>query len=346
VRTNLFVDLRNPPAWRRPWGQHYGALLERFEEADRLGLAGVCFNEHHFWEDGYSPQPLVMAAAVAARTRRTRVGSSVMLAPLHPAVDIAEQAALVDLISDGRMMLGLGAGYRVPEFEAYGADRDRRFRSLFETAREVRRLWDEGIVTPGPVQERPPIWYGAMGPVGARRAGLLGEGLLWIDDDVCLREYRQGLADGGHDPASARMGGPIHMIVCDDPEEAWSAIKPHLKYHMESYARYGSEGLETGPADSGAGAIDQLALEMDPEDFRSPGPVMQMPAFDVVTPEDAIARLEAWCGELPVLEAMFLDSIAGMPEWMVQRHIELLATKVAPAIARIGIDVSGERVAA
>jgi alkanesulfonate monooxygenase SsuD/methylene tetrahydromethanopterin reductase-like flavin-dependent oxidoreductase (luciferase family) len=339
MRVNLISDLRNPPQWARPWDEHYGVLFERFEEADRLGIEGIFLEEHHFFEDGYSPQPFVMNAAIAARTRRIRLGTAVMIAPLRPAADIAEQAALVDVISNGRMMLGLGAGWRIPEFLSYEADHDGRFKTLYERVREVRRLWDEGVVTPGPIQERPPIWYGAMGPRGARRAGRIGEHLLWMDE-ASLAEYRLGLEEGGHDPDSARVGAPIHLVVVDDPERAWAAIKPHLRYHLESYARYAAETGQPEAPGSETAAPEWLDVTVDPEEVRSKGPIMQMPGFDVVTPEDAVARVKAWCEPLPALEGLFFDSIAGMPEEMVHRNIELLATKVAPELAKVGIDTS------
>jgi alkanesulfonate monooxygenase SsuD/methylene tetrahydromethanopterin reductase-like flavin-dependent oxidoreductase (luciferase family) len=123
----LLFDLRNPEQWHRPWAGHYARTLEWCEEADQRGVGGLWFTEHHLFEDGYLPQPLTFAAAVAARTRRARIGTSVVLPALHHPVDLAEQAALVDLISGGRLELGLGAGYRVPEYQLLGADFGRRF---------------------------------------------------------------------------------------------------------------------------------------------------------------------------------------------------------------------------
>ena len=90
------------------------------EEAERLGAHSVWLTEHHLFDDDYIAQPLVFAAAIAARTRRVRIGTAIVIAPLHSPVEIAEQSALVDVVSGGRLDLGLGAGYRVPEYELYG----------------------------------------------------------------------------------------------------------------------------------------------------------------------------------------------------------------------------------
>src|SRR5581483_7341983 len=112
--TGLFVDMRNPPNGRVPYDQLYGRMLERLQDAERLGIGAVWLTEHHLFEDGYLPQPLTFAAAIAARTERLRIGTAIMQAPLRRAIDIAEQAALVDILSSGRLELGLGAGYRIP----------------------------------------------------------------------------------------------------------------------------------------------------------------------------------------------------------------------------------------
>ncbi|UXX91510.1 LLM class flavin-dependent oxidoreductase [Streptomyces sp. AD2-2] len=89
-----------------------------------------------------------MAAAAAARTSRIRLGTAVVPAPLHAAPELAEQAAIVDIISDGRLDLGLGTGYRVPEYRLYGADLARRYSTTDQRVREIRGLWSESLVTP------------------------------------------------------------------------------------------------------------------------------------------------------------------------------------------------------
>ena len=80
MKVGLFFDLRNPPEWRRPWTEHYARTLELIEGAEAKGADAVWFSEHHFFEDGYLPQPLTMAAAVAARTTRVRIGTAITVA--------------------------------------------------------------------------------------------------------------------------------------------------------------------------------------------------------------------------------------------------------------------------
>jgi alkanesulfonate monooxygenase SsuD/methylene tetrahydromethanopterin reductase-like flavin-dependent oxidoreductase (luciferase family) len=328
VRVGIYTDMRNPPGWRRPWADHYQRVLERIAEAERLGAGSVWVSEHHGFEDGYLPQPLTFAAAIAARTSRMRIGTAIMLGPLRPALDVAEQAAIVDIVSEGRLELGLGTGYRASEYRAYERDIEGRYPKLEALVREIRRLWEEGDCTPPPIQDPPPVWIGAIGPRAARMAGRLGEGLLWLSSAL-LEPYRTGLEEGGHDPSSARMAGLANLIVADDPEAAWPRIAPHLAYQRDSYNRYGAEG------DLSPGTLDSSGEPVDPESLRRAQPEALPPALDVVTPDDAIERLTRWLGPLPVLDVYLWDSIAGMPDDLAERHVELVASRLAPALAAV-----------
>lgn len=169
-RVGLYFDLRNPPAWEVPWAQHYARALETMEQAEALGASALWLTEHHFFADGYLPQPLTMAAAVAARTTRVRIGTAVYLPLLRNPVQVAEEAAIVDILSGGRLDLGIGVGYQPAEFAAFGARMNRRFADLETHVGALRSAW-AGPVTPKPVQSPLPLWGGFFGPRGARLAG-------------------------------------------------------------------------------------------------------------------------------------------------------------------------------
>lgn len=331
MRIGIYQDLRNPPPWRRPWAEHYQRGLARVQRAEELGLDSVWLTEHHFFEDGYLPQPHVYAAAVAARTSRIRIGTAIAL-PLRPAIEFAEQAAVLDIISGGRFELGLGVGYRIPEFEAFGLDARKRFDNFETVLSGVQELLREGGITPMPLQDPFPVWAGVMGPRGARIAGRHGAGLLWLDGKL-LPAYREGLEQGGHDPAAARMSGLINVIVSSDPESAWERIKPHYAYQLDTYARYGAEGTDK----AGALVFEDMGEGVDVEALRAKGDDLTIPFFDVLTPEDLVGRLQRFVGPgLPVVEGFFWDCIAGMDDDLVDEHIELLATKVRPAVEDLG----------
>jgi alkanesulfonate monooxygenase SsuD/methylene tetrahydromethanopterin reductase-like flavin-dependent oxidoreductase (luciferase family) len=323
VKIGIYSDLRNPPGWRRDWTAVYAKTLERIERAEALGLAGAFFTEHHLFEDGYLSQPLLLAAAAAMRTSSIRLGTATMLAPLRPPLDTAEQAALVDVLSGGRLELGVGAGYRVPEFDAYRTTMAGRYERLEQSCREIRRLWEGGMLKPEPVQERLPLWLGAQGPRGARLAGRLGAGLMCLRIDL-LEPYEAGLAEFEGEP-TVRLAGPVNLILADDPERTWTELEPFIAYQAQTYRAYGAEGKPAEEARLGGKSVNLDWL-------RSAGPDMNPPHLDVVTPAEAARRIEAWLGGAPVEHAFFWESIAGMPDAIADRHLELLGTELIPLL--------------
>src|ERR1700730_5097325 len=120
------MSFQNPKQWRVPWQTVYEEGLEFVRVAEDLGFDEVWLSEHHFAEDGTCPALLPVCAAIASRTRRIRVGTKVMLLPFHNPLRLAEDAAVVDVLSGGRLDLGLAAGYRLAEFEGFGISRSER----------------------------------------------------------------------------------------------------------------------------------------------------------------------------------------------------------------------------
>ena len=311
----FLADVRNPPPWERPWPEHYGRTLEFIEEADRLGASSIWLGEHHQTTDGYLPQPLSFAVAIAARTTSIRIGTQVLIAPLRHPQHIAEEAAIVDILSDGRLELGLGAGYVPKEFEAFGIDRDERFTDLDRTVLEVRRLMSE-VISPRPVQEPVPMWVGYFG-LGARRAGRMGVGLLsalpW-----CLEPYLQGLVEGGHDPTTARMTGGLDLIVSEDPERTRALLDPHVHYQADAYGVLRDE-------------VERFEGREPTAEARQGSASHQ--SYQVLTPEDAVALIRERTQGLPVTYITPWLTVGGMPDEFVHEHIRLTTSKVAPALA-------------
>ena len=319
MKLGLYFDLRNPAPWARPWPEVYGRALDLVVEAERLGAASVWFSEHHLFSDGYLPQPLTFAAAAAARTTRVRIGTAVLLAALRPAALVAEEAAVIDQISGGRLELGIGAGYSVPEYELYNADITKRYGLTDAAVAEIRRLLDDGIVTPPAAQNPFPIWLGYQGPQGAKRAGRLGVGLLSLDRAL-LDPYREGLVEGGHDPATARTGGMLDIIVADDPEAAFERILPHYAHQLNSYRAAAVAG-------SGRDAPKEITVEKLRSGAAQKG---QIPGLRVLTPSDAVNAIREATDGSPVEHVYLWASVAGMPDDLVERHVELTCTQVAP----------------
>ena len=323
VGVGIYLDLRNPPRWRTATSRLYGFALEMCEEADRVGIDSIWLSEHHLFDDDYLPQPLTFAAAVAARTKSARIGTAVLLAPLRHPVHVAEEAAIVEAISDGRLDLGLGAGYRPPEFGLFGIDFSARYRDTDAMVRRLRGIWAERAVTPSPVQPRIPIWLGYKGPQGARRAGRMGEGLL-AANPALLAPYRQGLVEGGHDPATARMTDVVHAYATDDPEGDWPTVAEHHAYQWDSYNRYKSEGTDL-----------PLRPPIDAEQSRANGLSLGWADLLYGTPEYVVEQIVARFGGAPIKTLFFWLSVAGMPEEMVRRNLQTITTRLRPLLAGI-----------
>src|SRR4051812_16808053 len=246
IEVGVYFDLRDPAQWAQNPSRLYGFTLEMCEEAERLGASSAWFSEHHLFEDGYLTSPLTFAAAAAARTRRIRLGTAILIAPLHHPAEIAEQSVVVDILSNGRLDLGLGTGYRVPEFELFDASLTARYRQTDDAVRRLRELWGPDGVRPGPVQAPVPVWLGYQGPQGARRAGLLGAPLLSANAGL-WESYAAGLNEAGHPASAGVMAGGIQGWVSDDPERDWPMVSEHLAHQLDSYRRHMVEGTDAPP---------------------------------------------------------------------------------------------------
>ncbi len=143
VRFGFSIDFRNPKLWHRPPAEFYAEMLDFIAWAETVGYEGVWLPEHHgVEEDEYPSSPLTIATAIAARTKVMRIGTGVMLAPLYHPVRLAEEAALIDVISNGRLELAIGIGYLQSETDAYGiAYKTRAITAPFQVRCPVPRCW-------------------------------------------------------------------------------------------------------------------------------------------------------------------------------------------------------------
>lgn len=319
MKTGLFFDLRNPPEWRRPWPAVYADALGLMADLDAY-VDAIWLSEHHDFPDGYLPQPLTMAAAVAARTSHARIGTAVLLGAVRHPRHIAEQAAVVDLVSDGRTELGIGAGSGLREFELFGVDARERYRLTNATAIAVRDLLWQPRTTPPPVQRRLPLWLGYQGPKRAAQAGDIGAGLLSFSREAA-EPYLVAHAAAGHDPGTARMGGVVNVVVANDPERAWREIRHNAAYQADTYRA--------------ATALQPESLSpVDPEKLRTSRGGAQ-PFLQTLTVDDTVRYVTELTKDLPVEHVYFWASIAGMSPDVAAEHLRLLTDEVRPRLAAV-----------
>ncbi|MXY05133.1 MAG: LLM class flavin-dependent oxidoreductase [Gammaproteobacteria bacterium] len=257
LRFGVCYDFRNPPDSGIAMPDLYQAALRQIRWLDDLGLDLIWFTEHHFIDDGYLPAWIPVASAAAAQTRRVRFSSDICLLPFNHPLRLAEDLAVLDNLSNGRVELGVGIGYAPHEFAGFGIPVSRRV-SLSDEGLEVLKLCFSGErfsyhgkrhqfqdvqVTPGFVQEGgPPLWVAAMSAAGARRAARFDCHLLPQGDrSATLDVWSQELGEAGRNPEAHRVGIIKGVLVTDDPERDWPAVRQAERYRMRLYSRFFAE---------------------------------------------------------------------------------------------------------
>jgi hypothetical protein len=243
----LRFDMRLAPDGA-PAGEMYRAALEMSEWADQHGGLSVAFSEHHASPDGYLPAPLLLAAAAAARTRTLPILVAALLATLRNPVQLAEELAVLDIVSGGRLALVLGLGYRPEEFELFEIPMEDRPARLEAAVAVLRRAWagepvGGGVrVTPPPLTPGgPPLFLGGGTRAAARRAARLGLGMITERGADLEAVYLDECRVLGVQPGLFVSGGDATVVadfVDRDPESAWERIGPYLLRDARAYAEW------------------------------------------------------------------------------------------------------------
>lgn len=333
MRFGLQVDFRNPPEFGRRDSEIYAGTLDNISHAEDIGFDDVWLSEHHFADDGYCPSPLVAGAAIAARTRRIGIGQSVLLLPLHNPLRIAEDGAVVDLISGGRFLLGVGLGYRDVEFQALGVDRSQRASILEEAVEVIKRAWTEpevrfhgrhfdydGVpVRPYPHQKpRPEIWVGGLTRPAVHRAARIADGLI-AGGRRAFRWYVEGLIAAGRDASRPRIAGlPLYQFVDDDPERLRQQVAPHLlSFHNTVVSWFHQAGQAMPTGDHEARTIDDLVRDGQ---------------YAFTTPEACARQIVDYVREVPLERYYILASLPGLDPAVAGRWIDAFGTRVIPEV--------------
>ncbi|MEZ5498627.1 MAG: LLM class flavin-dependent oxidoreductase [Steroidobacteraceae bacterium] len=254
VNFGLWYDFRNPRQWRIPFERLYAESLDQIAEAERLGFDSIWMTEHHFCDDGYTPSPMVLGGAIAARTKRLRIGTNLIVLPLHNPIRVAEDAATLSLITGGRFDLGVGVGYRELEFREFGRQVKHRPSLIEEAIEIIRRAWagekigfsgkrfEFGDVRVTPVPEHiPKLYLGGMTEPAIARAARIADGFLStgsIGHDIYLESLRRQ----GRSPEDGVVIAGSWAIVSDDPEREARAVGPHALYQCNQYIEWGAFG--------------------------------------------------------------------------------------------------------
>jgi alkanesulfonate monooxygenase SsuD/methylene tetrahydromethanopterin reductase-like flavin-dependent oxidoreductase (luciferase family) len=325
-------DFRNPAAWHRPWTDLYAETLEFATWTETLGFEGAWVPEHHAADDGYQPSPMIALAALAARTTRMRIGSAVALAPLYHPVRFAEECAVLDILSNGRLDVAVAVGYRRCEAEGYGVDFTKRGSRTDEFLDIVLRLWKgESVtfngkhfqlknakITPAPPSGRIPVYLGGFNEKAIERTAKLGDGYFGNMEFVDL--YHEKLRAEGKDPSNGRIRiQGLFVVVADDPEQAMDELAPFYLHVNNSYGQWLNEDKEA------TGMGDKTMLKpMTLEQFKA-SRILQ-----ILTPAQAIDLFNEMRATAPVEHFMMMLP-PGIPTKQFAKYAETFAKDVIPA---------------
>jgi alkanesulfonate monooxygenase SsuD/methylene tetrahydromethanopterin reductase-like flavin-dependent oxidoreductase (luciferase family) len=257
LRIGVCYDFRNPPGSGLENRVLYGEILEQVQWLDRIGADLVWFTEHHFVDDGYLPSWVPVAGAMASRTSRVRFGTDICLMPFNHPVRLAEDLAVLDNITGGRVELGVGMGYAPHEFRGFGVPVGRRVSLMDEGIEVLQRCFAGGTfsyrgrryqledvtIRPGYVQEGgPPLFVAAMSKAGALRAARHDTHFLPQGSKAEVYDtWTRALADSGRDRSRYRVGIIRTVHVAERESEAAARVLAAERYRMVLYQKFFAE---------------------------------------------------------------------------------------------------------
>ena len=340
LRFGLLWPFRNPEFARAGWGDLYRAHLELVADSEAMGFDDAWLTEHHFVDDGYSPSLFAIAGAIAARTRRIRIGTFLMLLPLHHPVRVAEDTATVDLLSDGRFDLGVGLGYRLAEFEDQGVAHAHRGARMEESLGIVRRLLSDETVTldgrftqlrdvriapPALQRPHPPIWVGGVADRAIDRAARMGFHFLNGGQSDRVEVYDNALRAHGRDPRHYGVAAQRVVFVAETREQAWEIAARPLHHTASCYLEWFAEANEVPDYEKTKITIPSVEEIIRAQSFDFFGE-----EAIVGTPQDAIEQIEDYRSRARLTRLVCALPLPGIPPHQIRAAMQLFANEVIP----------------
>ncbi|MET8948949.1 LLM class flavin-dependent oxidoreductase [Streptomyces sp. NPDC004542] len=341
MKFGLCFGMVVPPDGELSWADAVADFIRLAPEIESLGYDSVHVTEHHFQRDGHNSSPLTVLAAVAAVTERLELTTNILLASLYNPVKLAEDTAVVDNISRGRLRLGMAPGYVTEEFAGLMVPYETRARRFEEVMDILQAAWTnetfsyegeffsipETRLMPRPVRRpHPPIWYGVSGKLMLRRAA--ARGAAWVGsprhtiDELAehLAVYRKACDETGFVPQELPIMRGVY--IAETREEAERIAAPAVTHlFRELYGRKSAEGERQLRND--AGAVIEDADTVSFETFKD--------RYIIGSPDDAIERITALRDRLGMTELTCWTQLPGIGGADVLSSARLFAKEVIPA---------------
>ena len=313
-------------------GHYYREALEEVIRAEDLGFDSVWMEEHHSVTNHYWPSPLPVLAGFATRTSRLVLGTDIIVAAFHHPVRLAEDIAMLDVISNGRLVLGIAIGYKPDEFALYGVALEKRGARFEEQLAIMKGLWTqeriqfngtyytlEGRLEPKPVQKpHPPVWVGGWGDITLRRAATLADN--WIPGPTAdLTRLLAGKKQFLERRRAAGLAAPTEwpltrdVIIADTDQRARELAEEHI---MVAYRREYAGGWRHPFIDA------SVATDLDK---------LMEDRFIIGGPEQCVRLLRRFVEQYGMTHLICRMFFPGMPHAHIMRGLELLAREVMPA---------------
>jgi len=316
-------------------GHYYPEALEEVTKAEELGFDSVWMEEHHSVTNHYWPSPLVVLAGFATRTSRLTLGTDILVAAFHNPVRLAEDAAVLDVMSGGRFTLGIAIGYKPDEFSLYGVELEKRGARFEEQLAIIKGLWTQerisfkgayytvdGRLEPKPVTKpHPPIWIGGWGDITLRRAATLADN--WIPGPTAdLKRLLEGKKRFLDNRRAAGRSQPItewpltrDLIIADTDRKARELAEAHI---MIAYRKEYAGGWRHPFIDA------SIATDLDR---------LMEDRFIIGGPDQCVRKIRRFVEEYGMTHLICRTFFPGMPHEHIMRELELIAREVAPAFS-------------
>jgi len=309
VMTAVRFNCIQPGLEPQQMAARYQAFVDMAAYADERGGSMITLEEHHGAENGWSPSPLVMAGLVFGRTKNLGATISALLLPLHDPLRVAEDVAVLDLASGGRLTTIVGIGYRPEEYAAHGKDWSKRGKLMDECVDVLLKSWTgepfeyRGTtvrVTPRPfTQPHPMLLLGGTSKPAARRAARFGLPMFPAANmpEIEAYYYEQCKELGTQGFCMMPSADTKMTHLADDPDKAWQELGPHMLHEATTYSSWQTSDIKS--------AVHSHAADVDA--LRAEG------IYRVVTPGDLVDELTAAgpaaaCNLHPLVGGMPIDA--------------------------------------